>query len=153
MQTVKNINTNKGKIDKKLYENRCCKKHYLDLIAKNVKKELLYVYKEPETAYSALDFVGTGKISLQTFLKNVIVKRLNIPEEDLKQWLIRDKIFPDESSQIDFALLKKKFFPHLVLIEEVNEMDLNDTDKQHQILFDKQGNNQTTKDQGKEMVL
>jgi hypothetical protein len=40
-------------------------------------------------------------------------------------WLIRDKIFTDDQSEIDFQHFKKQFFPNYYLIEEVNEQELN----------------------------
>jgi hypothetical protein len=67
-----------------------------------VKKEMKTVYKDPESAYASLDFTGIGRITMRTFLSNMIVQRLKIPEEDIIQWLIRDKIFTDQQTDIDF---------------------------------------------------
>ena len=61
-----------------------CKKHYLDWVSNRVRKEMKIVYRDPESNYSAMDFLGTGLISMQTFITNIIVKRLKIEEEDLK---------------------------------------------------------------------
>jgi hypothetical protein len=42
-----------------------------------VRKELRLVYRDPESAYAALDFSGIGSIKMQALLDNLIVKRLN----------------------------------------------------------------------------
>ena len=100
-----------------------------------MRKEFKFVYKDPETSYSALDFLGSGKISMHAFTSNLAIKRLKIDEEDLKHWLIRDRIFPDENTDIDFQHFKTKFYPDFYLIEDVNEFALNDLKKENQILF------------------
>jgi Txe/YoeB family toxin of Txe-Axe toxin-antitoxin module len=41
---------------------RYCKGHYLDYLKQRIRKELRLVYRDPESAYAALDFAGTGKI-------------------------------------------------------------------------------------------
>ncbi|CDW74423.1 ef-hand calcium-binding domain-containing protein 6 [Stylonychia lemnae] len=105
------------------------------MISTKIRREFKLVYRDPESNYSALDFTGTGKISIRTFLDNVIVKRLKLDEEDIIKWLIRDKIFPDRNSEIDFQQLKIKFFPEYYLIEDVNEYEINDHKKEDQILF------------------
>lgn len=105
-----------------------------------IRKELKIVYRDPESTYSALDFTGTGRISMRSFLDNIIVKRLNIPEDDVIQWLIRDKIFDDRDHEIDFMHFKKKFFPDYFLIEDVNEYDINDHKKEDQILYNNDSN-------------
>jgi hypothetical protein len=67
------------------------------MISTKVRKELKVVYRDPESSYSALDFSGTGRISMQGFLSNLIVKRLKFDEVDIIQWLIRDKVFSDQN--------------------------------------------------------
>lgn len=113
-----------------------------------VRKELKLAYKEPESSYASLDFYGIGRVNMRTFLGNVIVQRLKIAEEDLIQWLIRDKIFVDEHTSIDFQHFKKKFFPDYYLIEEANEYELNDHKKEEQIL-----NLHNSPDKQKEIVV
>lgn len=105
------------------------------MVSIKIRKELKIVYRDPESNYSALDFSGTGRISMRTFLDNIIVKRLNIPEDDIILWLISDKIFLDQNTDIDFQHFKKKFFPDYYLIDDVNEYELNDHKKEDQILF------------------
>lgn len=96
----------------------------LDWVSNKVRKELKIVYKDPETSYSALDFLGSGKITLKGFMNNLIVKRLKIDEEDLKLWLIRDKIFQDENTDIDYQHFKTKFFPDFYLIEDGKKLTM-----------------------------
>ena len=52
---------------------------------------------------------------------------------------MRDKIFPQLAEKdIDYDHFKKKFFPHLLLIEELNERELNDNSRDERVLFDRE---------------
>jgi hypothetical protein len=50
------------------------------LISTKIKREFKLVYRDPESNYSALDFSGTGKISIAAFLDNIIIKRMKLDE-------------------------------------------------------------------------
>ena len=71
------------------------------------------VYREPESAYAVLDFSGIGTIRMDSILENLVVKRLKFSPEDIKLWLLRDKVFNDVQEEIGFDTFKKAFFPHL----------------------------------------
>ena len=58
-----------------------CKKHYLDFVKCTVRKEIQKIYRDPESAYAALDFSGKGRISMQDFLKGLVVQRLKFDIE------------------------------------------------------------------------
>lgn len=60
---------------------------------------------------------------MQAIFEHLVVKRLNFSEDDIKFWLLRDKVFKTESSEIDFDMFKKNFFPHLFQIQENDEME------------------------------
>ena len=38
-------------------------------------------------------------------------------KDDVKSYLLREKVFPSEKGDIDFTRFKKFFFPQLMLIE------------------------------------
>ena len=65
------------------------------------------------SAYAALDFTGSGKVKMLSVLTNLVVQRLKLDEEDIRHWLLMDKIFQSETDEIDFGEFKKCFFPHL----------------------------------------
>ena len=73
--------------------------------------------------YAALDFFGVGMISMKNVLQNMAVKSLNFDEKDLISWMLRDKVFKDRESYIDFTSFKISFFPQLLHIHEEEEED------------------------------
>lgn len=110
---VESTRTSKQHLCDKVLIYSHCKKHLLDHLKQRVRKELRQVYKEPETAYAAMDFSGKGKIDVTNILSNVIIKRLNFEDCDIVSWLIRDQVFPNVNSSIDYARFKQTFFPYL----------------------------------------
>ena len=69
------------------------------------------VYKNPETAFATLNFKGEASIGIQDILDHMVVKLSGLDPEDVKSYLLREKVFQSEASQIDFQTFKKYFFP------------------------------------------
>ena len=113
-----------------------CKRHFLEFVKVRVRKEIRLVYRDPESAYAALDFSGSGKISIDSILNNLIVQRLGIGSEDIKGWLLMDKVFKKESDLIEFDSFKKSFFPHLCQIENNEDFDIEYKNKLQKVLID-----------------
>ena len=82
------------------------------------------VYKDPDTAFATFNFRGEATIGLDDILNHMVIKRTGYDKEDIKSYLLRDKVFASEASKIDFLQFKKFFFPQLMLIEDRAERDL-----------------------------
>ena len=106
-----------------------CKKHFLAYLKVIVRKEFRLVYRDPESTYAALDFSGKGKIQMKDILDNLVFKRLKFVKEDVILWMLRDKVFDDINSTIDFERFKRHFFPHLLLIKDNEEEEIDDKQK------------------------
>ena len=79
----------KGKLcARKLYKNDLCKKHYLDIIREKIRRELKLTYRDPDSAYAALDFEGKGNIKIENILEGYAIKRLQYSIEDIKAFLL-----------------------------------------------------------------
>lgn len=57
-----------------------CKKHFLDFVKYKMRREFRNIYRDPETSYAALDFFGTGKVSMKLILEGMVAKRLKFTE-------------------------------------------------------------------------
>ena len=86
-----------------------------------MKKYIHKQYKDPETAFAAFNFKGMQTISLGDILEHPMVKRSGFDPEDVKSYLLREKVFSSERVDIDFVKFKKYFFPQLMLIEDSAE--------------------------------
>ena len=82
------------------------------------------MYKDPDSAFAAFNFRGEAAIGLDDILNHMVIKRTGYDREDIKSYLLRDKVFASETSAIDFSRFKKFFFPQLMLIEDRAERDL-----------------------------
>ena len=54
----------------------------------------------------------------------MVMKLSGLDPEDVKSYLLREKVFKSEASQIDFPTFKKYFFPQLMLIQDSAEGEL-----------------------------
>jgi len=94
------------------------------------------IYRDPESAFAALDFGGQGKVTLERFLNGLVVKRVKFDVEDITEYLLKEKIFENEEYELEFDKFKKNFFPHLFHIDDNDEeVDLIDKKKEEKILF------------------
>ena len=82
------------------------------------------VYKDPDSAFATFNFRGEATIGLDDILNHMVIKRTGFDREDVKSYLLRDKVFASEASEIDFVRFKKFFFPQLMLIEDGAEGEL-----------------------------
>lgn len=64
------------------------------------------VYKTPEQGFSAFDFLGSGYFTMQQFIDSVVISKLKIPKELVREWLLREKFFASEQSITVFELFK-----------------------------------------------
>lgn len=88
-------------------------------IRDKLRKELWYMYRSAEQAYSSFDFTGLGYISEDVFLNSKIVKnRIPFSQEDIKVFFRDQNLFNSQSQGMDFDTFKKYFFPHLYLVQE-----------------------------------
>ena len=69
------------------------------------------MYGDPETAFSSFNMSGQMTITIDEFLKHIVVKKIGYDVEDVRSYLLRDKIFPNSNSEINFEQFKKYFFP------------------------------------------
>jgi len=107
-----------------VYKNNLCKAHFLTKLKNKLRNEIRLVYKDPESAYASFNFSGKNSISLNELLNHVIVKRIGYSREDIKSYLLRDKVFLSTESHIDYQQFKKNFFPQLVLIADRDEAEM-----------------------------
>ena len=89
-----------------------------------IRQTVRKVYKDPETAFAAFNFRGEATIGLEDILGHMIVKKAGFDLEDVKSYLLREKVFKHEKSEIDFTQFKRFFFPQLMLIEDGAENEL-----------------------------
>ena len=69
------------------------------------------MYGDPETAFSSFNMSGQMTITINEFLKHIVVNKIGYDVEDVRSYLLRDKIFPSANSEINFEQFKKYFFP------------------------------------------
>ena len=69
------------------------------------------VYKDPESAFAAFNPLGQSTISLENFIDHKTMKLAGFDKEDMKSYLLREKVFSEKSNEIDFNKFKKFFFP------------------------------------------
>lgn len=55
---------------------RLCKIHFIDVLRTKIRREIKIVYREPESAFASMDFGGKGRLSIDTIINNLIIKRL-----------------------------------------------------------------------------
>ena len=77
------------------------------------------VFKDPQTAYTAFDLQGQGKLYIQNILNHRVIEMVcannKWTKADVTIWLYRDGIFKKtEDHSIDFLLFKKFFFPQFL---------------------------------------
>ena len=84
---------------------------HLELVAKALRSVVKSVYKDPDSAFAAFNFRGEATIGLDDILNHMVIKRTGYDREDIKSYLLRDKVFASETSEIDFSRFKKFFFP------------------------------------------
>ena len=106
------------------YKEGLCKIHFLEQLAKTMRTIVRQVYKDPESAFATFNFRGEATIGLDDILNHMVIKRTGYDKEDVKSYLLRDKIFATETSEIDYLVFKKFFFPQLMLIEDRAEGEL-----------------------------
>lgn len=50
-----------------------CKRHFIAIVMRALRKELKTVYRCPEKVFASMDFYGTGSIDEGSFMKSVVV--------------------------------------------------------------------------------
>lgn len=90
------------------------------MVMSALRKEIRNLYRCPEKGYASMDFIGTGQISQEEFLKSLICQRIPFTEEELKDCFLMTSMF---KNKMNFDSFKKTFFPHLYLIPEGEESD------------------------------
>ena len=61
----------------------------------------------------------------------------------MRAYLLRDKVFTSENSEIDFLQFKKFFFPQLMLIEDRAEGELQRKEESDLDTFNQMNNNES----------
>ena len=74
----------------------------LEQLSKVLKKEIRRMYGDPETAFSSFNFGGQMAITIDEFLRHAVVAKIGYDAEDVRSYLLRDKIFPNANSEINF---------------------------------------------------
>ena len=92
-------------------KDNLCKIHYLQQVQRVFRGTIHRVYKNPETAFATFNFKGEAGIGIDDILNHMIMKLSGLDREDVKSYLLREKVFQSEASQIDFQTFKKYFFP------------------------------------------
>ena len=106
------------------YKEKLCKVHYLERLERTLRAQIRNMYKDPETAFATFNFQGKQTIVLDDLLDHMLVKKIGYDREDIKIYLLREKVFAREDSELDYLKFKKFFFPQLMLIEDRAEHDL-----------------------------
>ena len=74
--------------------------------------EMKTVFKIPAVAFAALDFEGKGYIEEEDFYHTLLNYKLPYTKEELKEFLLFDKMFLRSPNwKMDFEGFKKAFFP------------------------------------------
>ena len=100
------------------------------------------MYKDPESAFATFNFRGQATVGLDDILSHPIVKT-SFAQEDVRAYLLRDKVFTSENSEIDFLQFKKFFFPQLMLIEDRAEGELQRKEESDLDTFNQMNNNES----------
>ena len=79
-----------------IYKEGLCKVHYLEKVQRVIRQTVRKVYKDPETAFAAFNFRGEATIGLEDILGHMIVKKAGFDLEDVKSYLLREKVFKHE---------------------------------------------------------
>lgn len=108
----------------RVYKDSLCKVHFLDLLAKELRMKIRQLYKDPETAFASFNFRGQPTIGMNDILNHGFMKSFQYTTEDMKSYFLRERVFPSETSEIDFTRFKKFFFPQLMLIKDDAEFEL-----------------------------
>ena len=86
-----------------MYKANLSKVDFLENLRRNLITQIQRIYKDPETAFSAL---CTGSVSQNIMMKDIIgsvvVKKLGVSKEDVKSYLLRDKVFANEQDELEF---------------------------------------------------
>lgn len=94
---------------------------------KILRKELRNVYRGPDKAYASIDFTGIGSFTQDDFMNSMIVKKINVTPEELKDFFFLTNMF---KAPMNFDFFKKIFFPHLSLIQDDGASDQERREKQ-----------------------
>ena len=89
-----------------------------------MRKDIKKMYKDPDSAFASFNFFGKKVINMPDILNHNFIKRFGYEREDVKAYLLRDKVFTTEDTEIDFTTFKKHFFPALLLIDDRDEKKL-----------------------------
>mmetsp|Transcript_10923 Transcript_10923/g.13799 ORF Transcript_10923/g.13799 Transcript_10923/m.13799 type:complete len:148 (+) Transcript_10923:535-978(+) len=108
----------------RVYKQGLCKTHFLEHLQKELRTKVRRLYKDPENAFAAFNFRGQATIGMNDILNHRIMAQFAFAKADVKSYLLREKVFPSEKSEIDFTRFKKFFFPQLMLIEDGAEHEL-----------------------------
>jgi Ca2+-binding EF-hand superfamily protein len=79
-----------------------------------------------------MDFTGIGSITEQDFLNSLVCKKINASQEELEDFLFLSNLF---RNGMNFDNFKKTFFPHLYLIKDDEESDIERKEKQEKVLL------------------
>ncbi|CDW71437.1 ef-hand calcium-binding domain-containing protein 6 [Stylonychia lemnae] len=104
-----------------------CKRHFQSAIMTILRKELRNVYRGPDKAYASIDFTGIGSFNEIDFMNSMIVKKINVTPEELKDFFFLTNMF---KSPMNFDSFKKIFFPHLSMIQDDGGSDQEKREKQ-----------------------
>ena len=89
-----------------------------------MRRDIKKMYKDPDSAFASFNFFGKKVITMNDILNHMFITRFGYDREDIKAYLLRDKVFPSEDTEIDFLTFKKHFFPNLLLIDDRDEKRL-----------------------------
>ena len=107
-----------------IFKNNFCKNHHLEQVKTQMRRDVKKMYRDPDSAFASFNFAGKKVIAMSDILNHLFVTRFRYDREDIKAYLLRDKVFRSEDSEIDFATFKKHFFPELLLIDDRDERKL-----------------------------
>ena len=89
-----------------------------------MRRDIKKMYKDPDSAFASFNFYGKKVINMHDILNHMFITRFGYDREDIKAYLLRDKVFISEDTEIDFLTFKKNFFPNLLLIDDKAEKRL-----------------------------
>ena len=86
-----------------------------------MRRDIKKTFKDPDSAFASFNFFGKKTIKMQDIINHNFITRFGFEKEDIKAYLLRDKVFTHEEAEIDFTTFKKHFFPALLLIDDRDE--------------------------------
>ena len=74
-----------------------------------MRRDIKKTFKDPDSAFASFNFFGKKTIKMQDIINHNFITRFGFEKEDIKAYLLRDKVFTHEEAEINFTTFKKHF--------------------------------------------